>query len=286
MNIGRFGLNENKKISFRSQNLTTADLDCAKAKIDIAEIRRLINPELLCLIKSFRQMFKVSGCVVYGLTDNFKDLICDSVNNYCPYYCNSPNPPFIRNLNNYSNSTDNSLSFFNEILENTDFSNSQLDIQINSEQDTHMIIDENTSDHMEFDFINENQIQKYKTFISENLESEELLVKNILKIISLGTIKSGKWLVSGNISINIPKLTNLSNLKIYFYLNDNIVQSGEIDLGSHNITNYNVIKSHSFNIMFSNISDGSEFKIGLLSEDNNNNIILLKTTNFFANLMN
>ena len=74
-------------------------------------------------------------------------------------------------------------------------------------------------------------------------------------------------------------------MKLFIYLDENVVQSGEIDLGSYSKTNSISIKSNSYNLMFENNIDGAELKIGIITFNNNNEIKLLKTTNFFANKM-
>lgn len=251
------------------------NLQTRKAIISTLNVSNLNNPSLNCLINKFNSMFiqsDVSGCVVSDLTPYFKDLICQTINE-CPYYCTDCGvPPIARGLTGFSNlnninSSDNSNSFFHEeIINNDDLSN--MDITITETDDT-----ENT--YMEF----------YSKFISKNLSDDENLVNNNLKIISIDKISKGKWLFNGNIAVEIPASTSVSNIKLFVYLNENVVSSGEIDLGSHLQVNSSTIKSCPFNLMFKNDLQGGELKIGIISFDNKNKIKLLKTTNFFANQM-
>ena len=128
-------------------------------------------------------------------------------------------------------------------------------------------------------------ITTYSKFISKNLLTQESLINNNLKIISIDKIETGKWLFNGNICLEIPKSTHVSNIKLFVYLDENVVGSGEIDLGTHLKTKSQMIKSHPFNLMFTNDIKGGELKIGIISFDNINEIKLLKTSNFFANRM-
>lgn len=225
------------------------------------ELETIIDDKLLCTKNVIDQLFITSDCIVLGLTDDFKDMICDAVNNYCPYYCNNPN---MKVLQNNFNSSDNSISFFHEeVLDNDTFSVDLL-------SPNNLVKHENTN---------------YLNFLTTNIVNDEYLENNNLKIFSLGHINKGKWLLNGNISVEIPKFVSLKNLKIYIYLDENIVKGGEIDLGSHIKTNEIYIKSNPFNLMFENDTEGKELKIGLISNGNLSNIKLNKTTNFFANLM-
>src|SRR3990167_528534 len=117
--------------------LITESLKSKKVETDTIicpEITRL-QVELACLKQSVNQMFDISGCVVTGLTDEFKCMICDAVNNYYPYYC--PTRGLGLNATNFD-SSDNSNTFFREeiisnddtYLRDTDFS-----IMETSEQD-------------------------------------------------------------------------------------------------------------------------------------------------------
>lgn len=251
------------------ENLTTKDINTQKAKIGL-----LINPQLLCLTKTMENSFDISGCQIVGLKDSMKDLICDTVNNYCPYYCNCETGAMVRGLSpNNFNSSNNSF-FHEEMLDdenflNTDFSIMESDDELN--QSAFKQLNVNSSMHT--------------NFICKNLLNDEMLIKNNLKILSIDNIAKGKWILNGNISIEVPKNTILKNLKLYIYLGLNVVPSGEIDLGSYDISNSIMIKTFSFNLMFENELEGSELKIGLTPFGNGSEIKLLKTTGFFANKM-
>lgn len=244
------------------------------ATINIADITTLNNPQLNCLNNIVNSMFihttDVSGCVVSDLTPQFKELICETVSNWCPYYCTNcgvqpratlPAFPLEKGMENNFNLLDNSNSFFHEEIINDDSSN------------------------IDYSIMESENFEDYSKFISKNLSTNENLVNNNLKLISLDKISKGKWLFNGNISIEIPSFTSVSNIKMFVYLNENVVSSGEIDLGSQTQTNSTVIKSHPFNLMFRNDVEGSELKIGIMSFDNKNELKLLKTSNFFANQM-
>lgn len=206
-----------------------------------------------------------------GLTPKFKQLICDAVNNYCPYYycdgCNG-NGNGVRgiNLNNF-NSSDNDISFFHEeLISNDNFLNENFSILDTEESVNKKVINNNN-------------------LITKNLFSDELLTNNNLKIIRIDKINKSVWLFNGNICIKILKHTQMTNLKLFIYLDENLVNSGEIDLGSHEISDSDIIKSFPYNLMFNNDSLGRELKIALISFDNKNEIILLKSTNFFLKMM-
>lgn len=274
------GLTSSMSISSRTRNLVSQHcsiekcsiqkLNTLQAKIKVAEIGKIINPELTCLRKIINEMFCIEKCQVVGLTCNFKKLICQVMED-CPYYyCDcSGNGDIqgvrgISNFNNFNNLSDNSNSFFHEeIINDDDLSNMGFSI---TETD-------NTN------------INTYSKFISKNLLADENLVSNNLKIISIDTISKGKWLFNGNIAVEIPASTSVSNIKLFVYLDENVVSSGEIDLGSHSQVNSPTIKSYPFNLMFKNDLDGKKLKIGIISFDNKNEIKLLGTTNFFANQM-
>ena len=262
-------------ISSRVHNLFSKhgvidNLQTSKAEIKVAKIDKINNPELNCLRKIINEMFCIEKCQVVGLTCKFKKLICETVED-CPYYyCDcSGNGDIqgvrgISNFNNFNNLSDNSNSFFHEeIINDDDLSNMGFSI---TETD-------NTN------------INTYSKFISKNLLADENLVSNNLKIISIDTISKGKWLFNGNIAVEIPASTSVSNIKLFVYLDENVVSSGEIDLGSHSQVNSPTIKSYPFNLMFKNDLDGKKLKIGIISFDNKNEIKLLGTTNFFANQM-
>ena len=262
--------------SITTLNIFAENIQGKTSKFGIAVIGKIINAELACLRKKFDSMFiqsDVSGCVVAGLSEEFQQLICQAVCTNCPY-CNCGEvrgitnidaQKFANNLNssNSSNSSDNLISFFHEDVINDDnYSNS--DYSSNNE-----IIKENVNNN----------------FISKNLLDDDLLIDNNLKIITLGKIKKGKWLCNGNISVEIPNSVSISNFKLRVYLNGNVVDCGEIELGSHQKTNSTLIKTHTFNLMFVNNSNESELNIALMTSNNSDGIKLLKTTNFFANLM-
>lgn len=253
-----------------SQNTVINNLRALRAEIKVAVIDKIINPELTCLRQIINEMFCTEKCKVVGLTCKFKKLICEAVED-CPYYycdCSGNDDiQVVRGLtgfNNLNNLSDNSNSFFHEEIINDD-NLSSMDFTITETDNT----DTNT----------------YSKFISKNLLTDENLVSNNLKIISIDTISKGKWLFNGNIAVEIPASTSVSNIKLFVYLDENVVSSGEIDLGSHSQVNSPTIKSHPFNLMFKNDLDGKELKIGISSFDNKNELKLLGTTNFFANQM-
>ena len=241
------------------------------AQIDTAYIKKLINPQLTCLRLIVESMVDVSGCEVIGLKNNFKQLICDAVNNYCPYYyCTDCSGSAVRGINfNNFNSSDYDISFFHEeLISNDNFLN-----------DSFTITDSEES------VINKKEIHNNYNFISKNLLSDELLAANNLKVIKIEKINKGVWLFNGNISIKIPKHTQMTCLKLFIYLDENVVNSGEIDLGSQIISDSDIIKSFPFNLMFNNDLLGRELKIALISFDNGDEIIILKSTNFFLKLV-
>jgi len=262
-------------INITGENATIGTLIAKKTTIETLNVANINNPAFACLRKKFDSMFiqsDVSGCVISDLTPQFKELICDTVSNWCPYYCVGCGvPPITRgltNINNFNNfnSSDNSNSFFHEELINDD-DLSNMDFSITESES---IIDD---------------IITYSKFISKNLLTDENLVNNNLKIIAIDKISKGKWLFNGNVAVKIPASTSVSNIKLFVYLDENVVLSGEFDLGSHSQVNTPTIKSHPFNLMFKNDLDGKELKIGIISFDNKNEIKLLGTTNFFANQM-
>lgn len=271
-------LTPSNNISVTCENLFTknayiSNLQSQKANIATLNVANLNNPDFICLKNKFDSMFiqsDVSGCVISDLTPQFKELICVTVSNWCPYYCADCDVPPVakgltgfNNLNNF-NSSDNSNSFFHEeIINDDDLSN--IDFSITETDNTNMTM--------------------YSKFISKNLMENVNLVSNNLKIISVDEISKGKWLFNGNIAVEIPASTSVTNIKLFVYLNENVVSSGEIDLGSHSQVGTPTIKSCPFNLMFKNDLDGKELKIGIISFDNKNEIKLLETTNFFANQM-
>lgn len=270
---GRTGIFDS--VNIKDSNLTK--IISQNAQIDTANIKKLINPKLECIGLIVESMVDVSGCKVIGLKSNFKKIICDAVNNYCPYYCTDCSGGTIRgiNFNNFNNfnSSDNDISFFHEeLISNENFLND------NFSNDNFSIIDTEES-------INEKKTNIYHNFISTNLLSDELLTNNNLKIITIEKINKGIWLFNGNISIKIPKHTQITNLKLFIYLDENVVNSGEIDLGSQIISEYDVIRSFPFNLMFNNDLLGRELKIALIPFDNENEIIVLKSTNFFLKMI-
>lgn len=271
------GLDGTSAISNRNKNLFSQtaiidNLQVSQAGIKVAVIDKIINPELTCLKKIINEMFCTENCQVVGLSCKFKKLICKAVED-CPYYyCDCSGNGNIQdfgirgisNFNNFNNLSDNSNSFFHEeIINDDDLSN--MDLTITETDNT--------------------DINTYSKFISKNLFANENLVSNNLKIISIDTISKGNWLFNGNIVVEIPAFTSVSNIKLFVYLNENVVSSGEIDLGSHSQVGAPTIKSHPFNLMFKNDLDGKELKIGIISFDNKNELKLLVTTNFFANQM-
>jgi len=265
--------------SFGSATITKSnitDLKSQNVQIQNADIKKLINPQLLCLDKIVRSIVDVSGCHVIGLKSDFKQLICDAVNNYCPYYCTDCTDCTdcsgcnIRGINfdNFNLLDDNNISFFHEeFINNDNFTNDNISI-IDSEEN-----------------INKKETTTFHNFISTNLVSDELLINNNLKIITIEKINKGIWLFNGNISIKIPKHTQITNLKLFIYLDENVVNSGEIDLGSQINVDSEVIKSFPFNLMFNNDLSERELKIALIPFDNENEIILLKSTNFFLKMI-
>jgi hypothetical protein len=279
------GLNGLSAINYKG---SSADIDNIKtqvstigiATIGTLNVTNINNPKLTCLISKFNSMFihsDVSGCVVNDLSPYFKQLICQTVNE-CPYYCNDcSGTPYeiVRGLANNFNSSDNSNSFFREEIMNDDDN----DDDDNDDDDISIMESNNSYESRKF--------ATYSKFISKNLSTNENLKNNNLIIISLDKISKGKWIFNGNISVEIPSLTSISNIKLFVYLDENVVSSGEIDLGSHSQTNSSTIKSHPFNLMFNNDLEGKELKIGIISfnNENENEIKLLETTNFFANKM-
>lgn len=260
----------NRTKSLFSETAIIDNLQASKAGLKVAVIGKIINPELICLKKIINEMFCTEKCQVVGLSCKFKKLICEAVED-CPYYycdCsgNDDNQGIrgISNFNNFDNLSDNSNSFFHEeIINDDDLSN--MDFTITETDNT--------------------DINTYSKFISKNLMADVNIVSNNLKIISIDTISKGKWLFNGNIAVEIPASTSVSNIKLFVYLDENVVSSGEIDLGSHSQVGAPTIKSHPFNLMFKNDLDGKELKIGIISFDNKNELKLLGTTNFFANQM-
>lgn len=263
-------LSSSTNISFNGVNGNIINIFTEKAIINTAVIDKIINPQLVCLEKIVSSMYDVSGCQIVGLNDQFKQLICDAVNNYCPYYCTDC-VGNIRGINlNNVNSSDNDNSFFREeLLSNSNFLNDNFSV-IDTE--------ENDSD-------NDKKISNDYNFVTKNLSSDELLVNNNLKIITIEKINKGIWLFNGNISIKIPKQTQMTNLKLFIYLDENIIPSGEIDLGSQIISDFDVIMSFPYNLMFNNDLSKRELKVALISFDNSNSIILLKSTNFFLKMI-
>lgn len=252
------------------KNALITNMNVQNSKIDVANIKKIINPKLTCLESIVESMVDVSGCEVVGLKSNFKQLICDAVNNYCPYYCTDCSGSDVRGINfSNFNSSDNDISFFHEeLISNDNFLNDNFTITDTEEN-----------------VINKKEIHINHNFISTNLLSDELLTDNNLKIIKIEKINKGVWLFNGNISIKIPKYTQMTNLKLFIYLDENVVNSGKIDLGSHIISDSDVIKSFPFNLMFNNDLLGRELKIALISFDNENEIIILKSTNFFLKIV-
>jgi hypothetical protein len=276
-------LNSSNKISykgnigiFNSINVKNGIIE--NAIINSADITNLKNNKLKCLENILESLIDVSGCEVIGLTPEFKQLICDAVNNYCPYYyCDgynsNGNGNGVRgiNLNNF-NLSDNDISFFHEeLISDDNFLNDNFLNENYSILDTEKSFDKKS--------INNDDL------ITKNLFSDELLTNNNLKIITIDKINKGVWLFNGNICIKIPKRTQMTNLKLFIYLDENLVNSGEIDLGSQEISNSDIIKSFPYNLMFNNDLSGRELKIALISFDNKNEIILLKCTNFFLKML-
>ena len=262
---GGNGLYKNDAIGSRIMNLVNYNL-----LSEYAEIRHLRNPTLDNIAEIIDQMFDVSGGKI-ELSTKFKNLICDTVNNYCPYYCSGDTCVARGVCSNNFNSSDNDVSFFHEeVISDCDFADSNYSIF-------------ETTDTNDNEKISHNKT--YLNFINKSLSSDELLINNNLKIISIEKIKKGKWLLNGNISIEIPKNTQMDNLKLFIYLDGDIIPSGELDLGSFEKSNFNMIKSFPFNLIFLNNLMGRELKIGLSSIGNDTNIKLLRTTNFFLTFM-
>lgn len=263
--------------SIFAQNLDSKNIYCG-----IGTFLKINNPQLQCATDVINSMFVINKnyttktCEVTGLTDDFKDLICDAVNNYCPYYycgCSGVkgigqnNKVFTRGFNNFNNfnSSDNSVSFFHEEIMGADSDNiMNTDLSL-----------ENLS----------SEINSYSNFISKNLSANETVSENNLKILSIEKILQGVWLLNGNVTIEIPAETEFTSFKLFVYLGSDIVPSGEIILGSHQKSAGNIIKSYPFNLMFKNDMNGNELKVGLIFSGNNHDIKILKTTNFFANKM-
>lgn len=265
------GSNQNSYLArvgiFKSINVGNAQIN--NASINSATITNLKNNHLSCLENILGNIVDVSGCEVIGLKPKFKQLICDAVNNYCPYYyCDGCDGNVVREINfNNFNSSDNDISFFHEeLISNENFSILDTEESVNKKES-----------------VNNKKINN--NLITKNLFLDELLKNNNLKIITIDKINKGIWLFNGNICIKIPKYTQMSNLKLFIYLDENLVNSGEIDLGSHTVSNSDIIKSFPYNLMFNNDLLGRELKIGLISFDNENEIILLKSTNFFLKMM-
>lgn len=294
------GLGVGSAISYTAVNGYFKYLSTANVKTGTVFAEKIVNPEFNCMKNVINSMFDlsgndVSGCYVSGLTNEFKDLICDTVYNHC-VYCNcgvvrgiqegtfdafnfeennqknlnlTKNNVWKQNLN--SDTTD---SFFHEEIINEDnLLNEDLEI----------LETDNLSDSSQMKQIE--QMTTYSKFIAKNLNIDVMCADNNLKLISIDKISKGTWLFNGNITLEIPKDISISNLKLFVYLNENVVQAGEVDLGSHQITYTDITKSCPFNLMFKNDIDGAELKIGLISLNNDLEIKLLKTTNFFANKM-
>lgn len=275
------GLNGKNNIGIRCKTLQCENAQMVFARIGKLYVANLNNPQVNCLTNIINSMFVLSddasGCVVGDLSPAFKNLICQTVND-CPYYCVDCEDPPVRgfaNLNtlNNFNSTDDSNSFFHEEI---------IDDDNLSSQDFSIAETDNVGNA---DNVKDTNITTYSKFISKNLLTQESLINNNLKIISIDKIETGKWLFNGNICLEIPKSTHVSNIKLFVYLDENVVGSGEIDLGTHLKTKSQMIKSHPFNLIFTNDIKGGELKIGIISFDNVNEIKLLKTSNFFANRM-
>lgn len=292
-------LSGTSSISNRAVNGFFNNIKTKKIIINNQDINTLIDSKVACIKNVISKMFILSSnCQVIGLTDNFKDLICDAVNNYCPYYyCDNCNNSVVvqrglNNLNNFNNfnSTDNSISFFHEEILNENGLNKD-SLNDDSLSNDFSSYDFSTTNISQSTVIKNDGVAESKNtnnhlnFLATNLNNDEYLFNNNFKIFSLGKVNKGKWLFNGNISIEFPKSVSMKNLKIYIYLDENIVPAGEIILGSHMNSNELETKSYPFNLMFENNLSGRELKIGLISIDNTSNIKLLKTTNFFANLM-
>lgn len=264
-----FALNGTKTISVRATNGFIKNLIIGIAKInyiDNPQIKILSN-RIECLEHILNTSFEINdNCVITGLRDDFKCLICDAVNNFCPYYCGDGNRGMnINSLNTMSSDGDISL-FHEEIFDDDNFLNSDISSIITTEQ--------------------HNEKGLFANFVSKNLNTNDYLANDNLKIINIDKIEKGKWMLNGNITIEIPKMVNFTTLKLFVYLNDNVVSSGEIVLGSHDKTNSNVIKTFPFNMMFVNDVSGKDLKIALIASGNKSNLTLLSTTSFYANLMN
>lgn len=195
-----------RNISVRSVYGYFQFLNSKTIKTEVAIIGKIINPQFKCMYDVINSMFEIklnnnSNCEVIGLTDKFKDLICDAVNNYCPYYYYYDNGSksinnniFSRNLLNFS--SDNSVSFFHEQVIDNDLLESEISFNETENYDSSLID------------INAN-------FISKNLSNEEFIKNNILSIINLENIQKGTWILNGNITIEIPKNISMKNLKMF-----------------------------------------------------------------------
>ena len=148
-------------------------------KVDLAEIRLLINPQLDCLDKIIRSMFCINKCNVTGLTCKFQELICKTVEDCSVYYdcsgnicngncagiCGNNNVRGLTNINNF-NFSDNSNSFFHEeIINDKDLSDIDFSIM---ESDTN---------------VESSKLTSYSKFIAKNLLENETLLNNNLKLI-------------------------------------------------------------------------------------------------------
>ena len=108
--------------------INTVGLRAVNANIINATINNLTNPTLSRVDKVIKQFFVVNNVgTVTGFTTQGKNLICDTVNNYCPYYCDVCDVRGLnlgqgRNLNDLV-SSDNNNSFFQEEILETDLDN-------------------------------------------------------------------------------------------------------------------------------------------------------------------
>ncbi len=248
--------------------INTVGFRAVNANIINATINNLTNPVLSRIDKIIKQFFVVNNVgTVTGFTTQGKNLICDTVNNYCPYYCESCDVRGLnlgqtqtqgQNLNNFI-SSDNDNSFFQEEILESDIDNYFSNT------------DENT---LEF----ENNMNK--KLISGNFITEHILESNITKFIEIDTLTKGRWMLNGNINLLLEANVNLSGLLLQVYLDNELVPFGIINLGSHESLHNNSIKSVSYNFIF-NCTKTQQLKLALTSVSNSNTIKISNLSNYF-----
>jgi hypothetical protein len=241
--------------------INTVGFRAVNANIINATINNLTNPVLSRVDKVIKQFFVVNNVgVITGFTTQGKNLICDTVNNYCPYYCDVSGVNFnqVRNLNDLV-SSDNNNSFFQEEILETDLDN----YFTNSE--------ENTSDF-------ENNLNR--KLLSGNFSDDYSLESNTTQHIEIANLHKGRWMFNGNVNILLPPNTNLSGLLLQVYLDDQKIPFGEINLGSHESSNNESIKSSSYNFIFDS-SKIQQLKLALTPISSSNPIKVLNLSNYF-----